>query len=112
MKHKTFEMKKNQFLLGTISPHNAIYTQTIHQWLLCVLTLIIIDTSTFTDHSTRAASTFKARVLGVPTKETLKRGYWSRNSTFQKYYCHEIIDNCKIVFEQGVLLEVRQFCRK
>lgn len=66
---------ENQLLLGTISSDKAISTQTMSRWLVHVLTFAGIDTSTCTGHSTGKASTSKAKVLNVPTKETLERGY-------------------------------------
>ena len=76
-----------------INPESApaLTTQKVSKWLVQVLTLAGIDNSTsFIGHSTRAVSTLKAKSLGVPTREILKREYWSRNSTFQKYYQKEI----------------------
>ena len=81
---KTQNIRKgeNQLLLATVSPHQAVTTQTVSRWLVDVLSLAGIDTSTFSGHSTRAASTSKAKSLGVPSKEILKKGNWSRTSTF------------------------------
>ena len=56
------------------------------RWSVQVFILAGIDISTFTGHSTRAATTSKAKALGVLRREKLKRGYWSKTSTFQKYY--------------------------
>ena len=91
---KTENIRKgeNQLLLATISPHEAVCTQTVSRWLVKVLSLAGVDTSTFKGHSTRTASSSKAKALGVPTKEILRRGHWSRYSTFQKHYYKEIID--------------------
>ena len=30
-------------------------------------------------------------MLGVPTKDILKRGHWSKATTFEKYYHEEIL---------------------
>ena len=83
---------ENQLLLSTISPHKTVSTQTVSRWLVQVLTLAGIDTSTFTGHSIRRALTSKAKALGVPSMEILKIGYWFRSSTFQEYYQKEIIE--------------------
>ena len=45
--------------------HKAVSTETIFRWLVQVLPLAGIVTSPFTGHSTRAASTSKAKALGV-----------------------------------------------
>ena len=46
-----------------------------------------IDTSTLKDQSRRLASTSRAKALGIPTKEILKRSHWFRCSIFQKHSC-------------------------
>ena len=91
-KTKNIRKGENQLLLATISPHEAVCSQTISNWLVKVLSLAGVDTSTFKGHSTRTASSSKAKALGVPTKEILRRGHWSRYSTFQKHYYKEIVD--------------------
>jgi len=83
------EKRETQLLLSFVKPHKAVSTSTISRWLVEILGLSGIDTSTFTGHSTRAASTSKAKILGVPTKEILKRGHWSKESTFQIFYYKE-----------------------
>ena len=54
--------------------------------IITVSNLSGIDTKTFTGHSTRTASGSKAKEAGVPTGEMLKRGFWSKESTFEKFY--------------------------
>ena len=51
-----------------------------------VLNLSDVDTKTFTGHSTRAASKTKAEEAGVSTGEILRCGFWSKESTFEKFY--------------------------
>ena len=43
---------------------------------MMALNLPGIDTKTFTGHSTRPASSSKAKAVGAPTRKTLKRGFW------------------------------------
>jgi len=83
------EKRETQLLLSFVKPHKAVSTSTISRWLVEILGLSGIDTSTFTGHSTRAASTSKAKILGVPTKEILKRGHWSKESTFRGHWSKE-----------------------
>ena len=45
-----------------------------------------IDTSIFTAHSVRGASTSQALNQGVSIPEILTMASWSRASTFQKFY--------------------------
>ena len=56
-------------LFGTISLHKAVSTKIISRWLVHVLYLAGIDTSTFKGHSVRTAFTSKAKALGVPALE-------------------------------------------
>jgi len=94
--------QENQLLLSFRNPHEAIKTKTVSRWLTDILKLSGIDTSVFTGHSTRSASTSKAKNCGVPTKEILKNGYWSNESIFQKTYSKEIsFDNP--LFQQCIL---------
>ena len=83
---------ENQLLLTSISPHKTVSIRTVSGWLVHVLTLAGIDTSTFKGHSTKGASTSKAKNLGVTTREILKRVYRSRSSAFQKYFRKDIIE--------------------
>ena len=57
---------------------------------MTVLNLSGIDTKTFTGHSTRTASSSKAEKAGVPTGKILKRGFWSNESAFEKFYYKKI----------------------
>ena len=93
---RTKPWRKNdegQLLLSYIEPHQCITTQSVSRWIVEVLTLAGIDTSTFTAHSTRSASTSKAKSQGISTKDILKRGHWSNRSTFQKFYYRNIEDS-------------------
>ena len=45
-----------------------------------------IDTNTFSAHSTRGASTSKAKQVGVSALGILKAANWSSTSTFCRFY--------------------------
>ena len=77
-------------------PYRGVSTSTISRWIITVSNLSGIDIRTFTSHSTRSASSSKAKTSGVPTAEILKRGYWSRSSTFQNFYHKEILPEVNI----------------
>ena len=53
---------------------------------MIVLNLSGIDTKTCTGHSARTALSSKAKEAGVPTEEISKCGFWSKESTFEKFY--------------------------
>ena len=85
---RTEAWRKNegQLLLSFISPHKFVTIQTVSRWVVEVLSLSGIGTSVFKVHSTRSAPSSKAKVLGISTKEILKKGHWWKQSTFQKFY--------------------------
>ena len=66
-------------------PHKTISTPTVCRWITEVLWLSGIDTATFTGHSTRSASSSKAKVPGV-----LRRGYCSNATTFETLHNKEV----------------------
>ena len=86
---KEYHKKSYNFFLSIIDPHEANSTSTVSHWTVEVLVLAGTETKAFTAHSTRSTSTFKAKILRVPTKEILKRGHWSKAITFGKFYHKE-----------------------
>ena len=87
---KSWRNGEFQLLLSSIRPHKAVSTSTVSRWITDILKLSGVDTSVFSGHSTRSASSSKAKSCGVPVKEILKRGHWSSESTFTKYYYKDI----------------------
>ena len=63
------------------------------------------DTNLFTAHSTRAASTSKAKVKGLSLEDILKRGYCSNKSTCQKHY-HKFVSNESAQFQKSIGLDL------
>ena len=90
-KTEVIRQKETQLLISYIKPHKAISTSTVSRWVMSMLSAAGIDTKTFTAHSTRSASSSKAKVQGVPIKDILKRGSWSNSSTFERFYSREIL---------------------
>ena len=84
------EKNEGQLLLSFISHHKFVTTQIVSRWIVEVLSLPGIDTEIFKAYSTRSASSSKARLLGISTKEILKKGHWSKESTFQKLFFRNI----------------------
>ena len=64
--------EETQTLKNFIKPHKAMSNSTVSRWLMNALSAAGIDTNTFPAHSTRAASSSKAKTQCVPTKEILK----------------------------------------
>lgn len=78
--------KTSQLLLSFHSPFKPVSKDTIARWIKAVLELSGIDTSVYTAHSTRAASTSAASRTGLPICDIMKAAGWSREDTFAKYY--------------------------
>ena len=92
---------KHQLLLGTVNPHDEVAKSTISGWVKTVLGEAGIDTNIFKAHSSRSASTSKAKIGGCSLQDILKRGQWSGKSTWQKHY-HKTIANPAQVYRQSV----------
>ena len=75
------------------TPHKPATNDTISRWIKNELQNAGIDTQTFKPHSCRAAATSKAKQIGIPLKEIIKRGSWSSDSTFKKFYDKDIINS-------------------
>ena len=60
------------------------------------------NTGIFKAHSVRSASTFKAKSLGFTTKDILRKGNYSGQSTWQRFYSKEIRSKEQI-FQESVL---------
>ena len=55
-------IKPSQLLLRTLAPHQEVKKSTVAGWVKAILGSAGTDTNLFTAHSTRAASTSKAKV--------------------------------------------------
>jgi hypothetical protein len=91
----------SQLFLSVQKPFKAVSRDTISRWLKSVLDMAGIDTTIFTAHSTRTASTSCAKAKGLPSHVIMAAADWHSESTFAKFY-----DKC-IVKENfgGKLLE-------
>ena len=95
-KTKEWHKTEPQLLLSFIGPHQGVSASTVSRWIITVSNLSSIDTNTFTNHSTRSASSSKAKPSGVSTAEIIKRRYWSRSST--SFYRKEILPG-EVIFQ-------------
>ena len=66
------------------------------RWLKNVLSWAGVDTTTYTAHSFRSASSSKAHQGGASVTDILRQGQWKSQQTWQKYYFKEILqtDTC------------------
>ena len=74
-----------KLLISTMKPFKAVSKSTVSRWVKLVLIKAGID-PTFGPHSTRAASTSKAKLQGIPLETIMKTAGWSSRSVFAKYY--------------------------
>ena len=75
-----------QLFISFQRPYAAVSSATIGRWVKEVMQKSGLDTSIFTPHSLRAASTSAAARKNVPLDTILNTAGWSNESTFRKYY--------------------------
>ena len=86
-------MEHSQLLISYVRPHKPVLKDTIARWVKVILQNAGIDITTFTAHSSRAASTSYASQAGVKLDEILKAAGWSSAQTFSKHYNKPIEEN-------------------
>lgn len=75
-------------------PHNKMSSQRLSHWIKDTLRDSGLDTSVFTAHSTRHASTSAANKLGVNIDVIRKTAGWTDSSSvFAKFYNREIVSD-------------------
>lgn len=79
----------SQVFLTTQKPFKPAARDTVANWMKRTLSLAGIDTSVFKAHSTRGASTSKAKEAGVSLADILRVADWSSDTTFNKFYYRE-----------------------
>ena len=85
------DCNKNQLLLGYIKPHKEVVPCTIAGWLVQMMKESGLDTSEFRAHSTRGASTSKAKAKGFSCQEIMNMAKWKKESTFRRHYLRDIV---------------------
>lgn len=84
----------NSLFISHRKPHAIVGSQTISRWIKSTLDECGIDVSVFSAHSTRHASTSRARRLGLSVDTIRKTAGWSgTSSTFAKFYDRTILRN-------------------
>ena len=76
----------HKLLVSYQKPHRPVSKDTVSRWLKHELKLAGIDISTFSAHSTRAASTSAAKAQHLSIKTIMDSAGWSSENTFMKYY--------------------------
>ena len=81
----------SQLLVSFIKPHNAVAKSKVAGWVKQILIMSGINTDIFKPHSTRSASSSHARLSGLSLSDILKRGSWSNETTWDKFYNKSIL---------------------
>lgn len=93
--NKTNSLRHNDYLFISYKrPHNKVSSQTLGHWIKNILLKSGIDTSIFSAHSTRHASTSSANRLGVSIDVIRKTAGWTESSSvFARFYNRDIISD-------------------
>ena len=81
-----------QFLVTYGKSHKAASDDEISRWIKNTIFSAGIDKDVFKAHSTRTASSGKAKQVGIPYTEILKRGSLKGANTFTQHYDKHIIN--------------------
>lgn len=84
--------EKDAFLfISYRGPHDCVSKETLSRWVTQTMALAGLDTNIFSAHSTRHASTSKAKRCGVSIDVIRKTATWTPDSlTFARFYDREI----------------------
>ena len=82
----SLRQESTKLFVAIAKPHKPVAPCTIARWLKEVLKLSGVDTTMFTAHSTRGASSSAAADSGITAGDILKAADWSSESVFQKFY--------------------------
>ena len=80
----------DSIFISLCSPFKAVGSSSLSRWLKTVLSLAGIDSTVYTGHSFRSASTSKASRLGVPLDTILSTADWKNSGTFFKFYKKDV----------------------
>ena len=83
----------SKFFLSYSKPFKPVSSTTIARWVTDILSRAGINTTTFTAHSTRSASTSKAKQTNLSISEIMKAAGWSSERTFATFYKKPILHN-------------------
>lgn len=87
-------LQTDKLILTIKKPIHNASASTISRWIKIVLTESGVDTTIFSAHSTRHASTSAAKRKGISVDLIKKSAGWSGNSlTFAKFYDRPLVNN-------------------
>ena len=76
---------RNPLFISVRKPHQPVKPATLGRWLKSMMHQAGVDTEVFSAHSTRGATTSKARLVGVSLGDIVKAANWSSTSTFSRF---------------------------
>ena len=85
-----FRGEEKQLFISFQKPYKAISRDTLSRWISVIMKDAGLDTSIFTPHSLRSASTSKAKRRKVSIQTILDTAGWKKDCTFRKHYEKEI----------------------
>ena len=83
----------NTLLISYAKPHKAVSSSTVGRYVKTVLKDSGIDTTIFSAHSTRSATTSKTNLKGLSLKDIEKAAGWKNCKTFALFYKKPIVNN-------------------
>ena len=86
--------KVDRLFISYISPYKSVSIDTIGRWIKTVMVLAGIDVSKFKAHSTRMASSSKAKACHVPISSIMKAASWRSADVFSKFYNKPVAVEC------------------
>jgi len=84
---------RSQLWLSYVKPYGQVSRDTISRWAKFGLQSSGIDVNIFKPHSTRSASTSKAKLNDFPSADILDKAVWKSESTFAKFYDKKIVED-------------------
>ncbi|XP_071483612.1 uncharacterized protein [Diadema antillarum] len=83
---KEIRGEESHLFISFRKPFKRVTAQTISRWIKEIMTGAGIDTTMFSAHSTRAASSSAANRADAPIPLILAKAGWSKERTFRKFY--------------------------
>ena len=78
--------QNSKLLISYAKPHKPMAISTVSKWAKAVLKEAGVDITCFSGNSARSASTSYSAQSGLPLKDILKAGGWSKAGIFARYY--------------------------
>ena len=80
------DLNSRSLFIALRRPFRPVVGATLGRWMKDVMESAGIDTSRFSAHSARGASSSRAARIGVPMDSILGTAHWARESTFTRFY--------------------------